>query len=107
MRFLLLLTLLIPSFAQAYNCKITSQADAAVITTSALIIAKQNNRKCLILENKDAAINVYVKFGSAHSGTEGLLLRANTRWEAMIPPHEDVYLKSASGVPTVGFMAGE
>lgn len=107
MRFLLALLLVIPSFAQAYNCKITSQADAPIITTSALIIAKQNNRKCLIIDNKDSGINVYVKFGSAHSGTEGLLLRANTRWEAMVPPHEDVYIKAASGTPTVGFMAGE
>lgn len=95
------------AFAQTYNCKVTSQAEFVTSSSSTLVIQANASRRCLILDNKDATNAVYIKFGSAHSGTEGLLLRANTRWEAIVPPAQSVYMKAAAGTPTVGFMSGQ
>lgn len=109
MKILLMLLISSAAFAQTYNCKVTVQSDVTTSTTSATGVPLYANasRRCLILENKDAAIKVYVKFGSAHSGTEGLVLQPNARWEAITPPGQSIFLKAASGTPVVGVISGQ
>lgn len=88
------------------NCKYTTQVDVTTSTTSTQGLANDAMRKCLVLTNKDAAITVYVKFITAHSGTEGIWLLGNTRIEFQNVPIGAIFFKSASGAPVVGIMSG-
>lgn len=94
------------AYGQTYNCKITSQFDVTTSTSSVSYLAANASRRCLILENKDGTNIVYVKFGSIHSGTEGAVVRANSRWEMIVPAIQSIYLKAGAGSPVVGILEG-
>jgi hypothetical protein len=49
---------------------------------------------------------VYLKFGSEHSGTEGIKLVAGAIHEFSVPPIGSIYLKAASGTPIVTIYEG-
>lgn len=106
--FLMLMLFSLPVFADGtYNCNFTVQTDFTTSGTSTMVLPRQGGRRCLIFENKDASIKVYVKFSGPHSATEGIVLQPNARWEAVIPSGQSVYLKAASGTPVVGVMSGK
>lgn len=112
MRSLLLLIAIFtadPAFAQFYNCGITTQTDLGFTTVSTLALAKNKDRKCLIFQNHAAAGSsvVYIKFNSAHTGTEGFVLAgASTTWEPIHVPIGDVYMKSVPGGYSVTIIEG-
>lgn len=95
------------AFAGTYNCNVTVQSDITLSTASSLIAVKNASRRCFILENKDSSIKIYVKFGSVHSATEGIVLQPNARWEAVVPSGQSVFAKAASGSPVVGVISGQ
>lgn len=108
MRFLILFSLLfsVNAFsAQGNNCLITTQIDFGATTTSAKVSSTNSYRKCLILQNLSASI-VYVKFGSAHTGTENLQVGANSRWEPLVIPTGAIWLKSAAGNASIVVIEG-
>lgn len=93
--------------AQTYNCTWTTAKDITASMASTSYLAKNASRRCLILENKDSSVNVYVRIGSAHIGTEGVVLRANSRWESIIPAIGAVYFKAASATAVVSVIEGQ
>jgi len=91
--------------ANAAQCTIVTQTEFSATTASALALAKSNGRLCLIVQNKGAT-NVYVKFDSSHTGTEGIVLVPNGSWEPSSVPNNAIYIKSASGTDTVTIEEG-
>lgn len=91
--------------ANISQTKIQRQTTPALSTSSALVLAANPDRKYLVIQNT-SAISVYVKFGSAHSGTEGVLITAGGNYEPNEVPTDSVYAKSASGTPTLNIVEG-
>lgn len=104
--FALPVTYSVKASALQTNCKVTSQSDVTVTTTSTKFLSSDARRACLIVVNKGAA-TIYIKFQSAHSGTEGIALAANGTWESLVPPMDAVYMKAASGTVTTAVIAGD
>lgn len=77
-----------------------THTEESVDGTTGLHLAANPTRNYLLLQNKGSA-SVYVKFGSAHSGTEGIELAAGQSYEPIKAPADAIYMKSASGTQTV------
>lgn len=101
----ILLALFMAMPAWADKCSITTQTEFSATTASAVALAQDGARACLVIMNKGST-SVYIKFDSAHSGTEGILLVANGSWEAANVPINSVYIKSASSTDTVTIWSG-
>lgn len=104
--FILLMVFSVSVFAASPNCKITTQTDVTVTTASTMALATASTRKCLIIKNQSSGSVLHIKFGSAHSGTEGLTVPAVTIWEPVTPPTGSVYLRSPAGVTTATVIEG-
>lgn len=105
---LLLLTLLSSSaFAQLNNCKILTQTALGATTTSVIGLASRSSRRCLIIQNISAASTIYIKFDSAHTGTEGLNLSAGTIWAPIIVPMNSIYIKGSAGNVSATILSGD
>lgn len=83
-----------------------TQSAQAVSTTSTSYLAARSGRRYLYIKNQDAAIVVYIKIGSIHSTTEGVTLAAGAVWEPQVIPAGAIWIKSASGTPTVQIVEG-
>lgn len=90
----------------AINCKITSQFDLTARPTSAILLNSKDERRCLVFQNQGAS-TVYIKFGSAHSGTENYALATATSWEPRVVPENSVYFRSASGSVVLTVLEGQ
>lgn len=84
---------------------IKSQSDVTATTVSTSVAAAEPSRGYLLIQNK-GAVNVYLKFGSAHSGTEGILIVPGGNWEPPQVPTDAIYLKSASSTAVVQILEG-
>lgn len=97
----------VPCFAGSSNNNAqVTLTSATTSTSSAVALVANANRRSLYIQNTDASITVYLKFGAAHSGTEGIKLIAGAVYEPAIPPIQSVYLKAASGTPVVTIYEG-
>jgi hypothetical protein len=113
MRQLLLIFILIFSaFApqvQAGSTPLTiqyhSQIEAGVTGSSTLELAGNSNRVYLLIQNKGSDF-ILCKFGSVHSGTEGVRILAGGNYEPYMPPTSGVYCKSNSGTQASTFIEG-
>lgn len=86
--------------SETYNCSYFTQTDVGVTTTSTLMLQKNSMRRCLVFQNHAAAgaSGTLIKFGSAHTGTEGYYLAgASTTWEPIHTPTGAIYMKSTAG----------
>lgn len=75
-------------------------------TTSAQALPADTYRRFLFIQNTGGT-SVHIKFGSAHSGTEGIVLVAGAYVMFDKAPINSVYIKSASGTPTVTLQVGK
>ncbi len=91
--------------APTYNCKITSQVDRSASGTSTKFLNSNPNRRCLVFQVHGSS-TVYIKFNSAHSGTEGISV-SNAFWEPVVIPTGAVYLKSSAGTVVTTVLEGE
>lgn len=92
---LFILLLSVSGFAGTENCTFTAQTEFGATTVSARAVAA-SNRKCLVIQNKGTAV-VYMKYGSASTGADGLaLLGASTVWSPVVPSAQSIYLKSSN-----------
>jgi hypothetical protein len=107
MKFLLiaLLFFTVEAFA-ADQFSPTQQLTQAVSTTSVSYVAANKARKYLRVRNLDGTIVVYVKIGSIHSAVEGVKLSAGEIWEPRVVPAGSIWIKSASGTPSVEIVEG-
>lgn len=82
-----------------------SQGDYAISTTSTKIIESNAIRKYLLIQNKGSNA-VYVKFGGANSGLDGIKIEAGGSYEPSKCPTSSIYVETESGSSTVDIMEG-
>lgn len=90
---------------QGNSCVVTGQADFGATTVSTRALLSSPYRKCLVFQNNGAS-TVYIKFTSAHTGTENYLLTTGATWQPIIIPTNAVYIKSSAGVVPVTILEG-
>lgn len=102
------LLMFLTSYAMALTetCRITSQLEFPAVTTSSQALAADSYRKCLVFQNKGSQ-DVYIKFGSVHTASEGFKLSSGASWEPIVPPNNSVFIESASGTQTVNILSGK
>lgn len=94
------------TWAASPNCKIVTQTDWGVTTTSTFRVAANASRKCLWIKNHASSSVLHIKFGSAHTGTEGLTIPAATIWEPITPPTASIYFKAPAGTFSTTIIEG-
>lgn len=104
--FILITVFTINAWASAPNCKIVNQNDYAVTTVSTIRLAANATRKCLWVKNHASSSVLHIKFGSAHTGTEGLTIPAATIWEPITPPTSSLYFKAPAGTYSTTIIEG-
>lgn len=86
--------------------EVAQQPEISVTTTSVKLVDARGNRTYLLIQNKGTQ-NVYLKFGSANTGTEGILLAAKGNYEPFKIPTAAVYAISESGTQNVIVIEGK
>lgn len=89
-----------------HNTSITVQTNTTATTTSTKLVNANTARNYLIIQNLGAT-NVLVKFGSAHSASEGITIFPGGNYEPFMVPTGDIYFKAASGTPAIVIIEGE
>lgn len=100
MKFLILFLLPFAVQAQTYNCRVLTQTQFNATTLSTVAIAENRSRRCLMVQNMGDS-TIIVKFGSSHSGNEGVMISSKSTWQPIIIPVNSLYLKSFSTSPGV------
>jgi hypothetical protein len=90
----------------AHAAVFSGHSDVAVTTTSAQALAANQSRKYLLIQNKGTD-SILVKFGSAHSASEGILISAGGYYEPFVAPIDAVFLKASSGTQTTVVVEGK
>lgn len=102
---LLLLFAVRANAVQGNSCVITTQTDFSATTVSTRALLSSPYRKCLVFQNNGAS-TIYIKFTSAHTGTENYLLGTGATWQPIIIPTNAVYIKSPLGTVPVTILEG-
>lgn len=104
---LLILSLLLMSFiAHAQSTAMQALVTFTATTTSAQAMPAAIDRKYLLVQNK-GAVSVYLKFDSAHSANEGVVIVAGGNYEVLKAPTNAIYIKSASSTSEVAIYEGK
>jgi hypothetical protein len=109
---LIFIFLTLPLFAQVptqtYNdaTVIVNSADIEVTSVSSQKLPRNLNRKYLLIVNKGTQI-IYVKYDSAHTGTEGIPIPVGGNYEPWIAPTNAIFMRSASGSQNVQVTEGQ
>jgi hypothetical protein len=83
-----------PSF---YICV---SSTVSVTGTSTKFLDNDKEREYVFIQNIGASA-IYVKFNSAHTGSEGITLAQNERYEPSVIPMGEVWMKSSAGAMNV------
>lgn len=107
MRFLLLLSFIsLSAFATSadrkFNIKQYISGNATTVSTK---ILDGFTDRCYLSIVNSGVDSIYVKVGSAHSGTEGMRIHANGYWEPSIIPVGSLFVKV--GTSTSAFQLTE
>jgi hypothetical protein len=93
------------SAAQA-GVDVQSLTSFTATTTSTVALAQNTQRKYLLVQNR-GAVSVYLKFDSAHSGTEGITVSAGGNYtEACSAPTDSIFIRSDSSTALVTVYEG-
>lgn len=82
-----------------------SQTELTATTTSTKYLENNSLRNYLLIVNK-GSVTIYVKFGSASTGTDGVPIVAGGNYEPFEAPIDSVYIKSSSGSQPVLIFEG-
>lgn len=74
-------------------------------TTSTEAVPRNTNRRYLLIQN-NGGVTIYVRFGSAHSGSEGVWIAAGGNFEPNVVPVDAVYVRSATSTALVSIYEG-
>jgi hypothetical protein len=105
MRALFFLLFIFPLLALSAPISIQDQVEVTATTTSTLAVSADKFRNYLLIQNK-GSVGVYVKFGSASTGTEGVYIIAGGNYEPFQSPTSAVYVKSASSTSDLTIITG-
>lgn len=117
MKLLILLLVLMPikAFGSANSwgnkCYLFNSVSFGATTTSAIALNPNDSTnggtvKCLIIQNKDASTEIYVKMKTQHSSTEGLKIAAGDSYELFVTSGTPIYIKSGTGTVTTAILLG-
>ncbi len=106
MKFLVLLLTLFTLNAPANNILFGPPVAGTATVTSTQVMAKNSLRTYLIILNTGSN-SMYVKFGSAQSGTEGILIPAGWNYEPDLAPSNSVWVVTASSTTSYTIMQGQ
>ncbi len=110
MKKVLLLTAIVIAVVKASAGPITftvsNQSVASVTTASTKFLSANSKRTYLLIQN-NGSTNVIVKFGSAQTGSEGIVIPAGGNYEMFKPSIDAVYMKSASSTDSVQLLEGQ
>lgn len=106
MKFLLLFFICSLGFADAVSVTISALTTASVTTTSTQIVAARPKRTYLLIQN-NGTDSVIVKFKTAQSASEGVVIQAGGNYEPYKGVYDAVFMKSASGTQSVTVVEGE
>jgi len=106
-KYFLLLSILFLSF-NSFAIISNTLTTMTATTTSTLALAADTQRKYLIIQNRGASgsATVYVKFGSAHTGTEGIEIVPGGNYEPYWAPYNSVYIESSTSTQQVQIYSG-
>ena len=103
--FLIAAVLSVAAYAAGNLFTVSNQQVASVTVTSTKFLNANSKRAYLLIQNNGTQ-NVIVKFGSAQSATEGVIIPAMGNYEPYKVPTDSVYLLSASGTQSVQIVEG-
>lgn len=106
MKLLIIFCLLISATALAEVCRIQTQQDFSASTVSIQARPESRSRKCLVYQNNGLS-TVYIRYTSAHTGTENFTMASGSRWDPIIIPVNAIFIKSAAGVVPVTIIEGQ
>jgi hypothetical protein len=92
-------------FVFAATFVVTSQTSGTATTTSTQILSARQDRNYLVVINNGDE-DVYLKIGSIHSGTEGILITAGGSWEPASVPIESIWIKASTGTQAYSIVEG-
>lgn len=105
--FAFLLFFSVESYAQGrFSVVVDQQGTASVTSSSDKVIDAEAKRNYLLVQNNGTA-SVYLKFNSAHTGDEGVLIDAGGYYEPNYPGRGAVYMKSTSGSQLINYITGK
>ena len=105
MKHLFFLAFFLLSFSAFSQTQLLAPIESTATTVSTLFAASNNTRNYLLVQNKGTGI-IYVKAGSVHSGTEGVLIPAGGNWEPIQAPLDSIWIKAAAGVQAISIIQG-
>lgn len=88
-----------------YGTTVTYQADVTATVTSTQILAQRSERNYLIIQNK-GSVAVLVKFGGAHSSTEGVSIPAGGNYEPYRVPSDSIFIETISSTALCAIVEG-
>lgn len=103
---LLVFVLFIASFSAYGRFAVNNQLTGTATTVSVKVLDPNSNRKYFLFQNIGAA-SASVKFGSAHSGSEGVWVPSGGSYEPLDPPIDSVYIKTAVGGSAYTILEGK
>ncbi len=93
------------SFAAQSTTGIVTQSLLSATGTSTLILARNELRTYLLIQNLGTA-TIIVKFNAAQSATEGIQIPAGGSFEPNLAPRDSVYIESSTGTQSFMLLEG-
>ncbi len=92
--------------AGGFAVNLSSMVSSSITATSTKVLDANPKRNYLLIQNRGTD-GIYVKFGSAHSGTEGVVIPAGGNYEPIKPMRDSVYIKASTGTQSVTTLEGQ
>ncbi len=106
-KLLLLLSLLVGAVsAQAQTNNFSAPVAFTATTVSTQAMAGNANRTYLIIVNTGSTNNIYVKFGAAQTGAQGVPIPPGGSYEPINAPGNSVWIDTAASTSTVVLQQG-
>lgn len=99
--------LFLPATASANYYMFSAPVTGTATSTSTKVLNQNNLRSYLIIINNSSTVTLYVKFGSAQSGTEGVTIPPLGNYEPFKAPANSVYLDTASSTAAYTIIQGQ
>jgi hypothetical protein len=92
--------------ASAEIISIKTQGELTATTTSQQVVGANMRRKYLLVQNKGSQ-DVYLKFETAPTGTQGILIPRGGNYESIDMPISPAFIKTNAGTSAVFWMEGQ
>ena len=105
MKKLILVVLLILSNFTHGSVLVDQSADREITITGTQVLPYNRYRSYLLIQNKGAS-DVYLKFDTTHTATEGIKITAGGNYEPYKVPFNSLHMVTASGTSSITVNGG-